>query len=154
MLTRVLLVHMFWSAVVVLALAALVGGLLGGLEVAGAVLLGGALVAGSGAGQIWLVGQIMDPAQGTPQKAMAGLMLVFKLVVVGAALWWILSTLQPDGLGLVGGMCAGLASLVFGLNRGSMSQEGQAAMNAAEEEIARAEAARNEAEEDDAPGPG
>lgn len=152
MLTQILQTHLLRTGAVVVGVTAGLAYLLAGPSAAWAVVLGGVLVGGSGAVQIWIVGQLIDPLQEGSKKAVAGVMLLFKLVAVAGLLWWILSSLGPDLLGLMVGMCAGLVSLVLGLKRGSMSQEGQQAIEAAEQAIAREEETRkaaSEAEDDD-----
>ncbi|MEO1228636.1 MAG: hypothetical protein AAFZ18_07010, partial [Myxococcota bacterium] len=116
MLTQVLLTYMLRTAAVMVPAAALLGLLLGGPEIALAVGLGGAVVGGSGAVQIWLVGMLLDPTQGTPQKVVAGTMLLFKLVFVLGVLWWVMNAAGPDALGLAAGMATGLAALVIGVH--------------------------------------
>lgn len=147
MLTQVLLSSMLRTAAVLVPVTTVLALMLGGPELALAAVLGGAVMSGSGAVQIWLVGMILDPAQGTPQKVVAGVMLLFKLVLVAGVLWWILNTAGPDGMGLVLGMGAGLASLVIGVHRGSMSQAGQQAIKDLEREIARAESEKDDPED-------
>ncbi len=136
MLTRILLLAMLRSAAVIVGVGVALAFLLGGPDVAIGVALGGALVGGSGAVQIWLVGQLFDPDQGTPQKVVMGTLLVLKLVAVGGALWWVLARMQPHEVGLLVGMGLGLASLVVGVNQGSMTKEAQAAMDDASRRIA------------------
>lgn len=135
MLTRVLLGHTAAAVAVVVGAGAAVTWLLAGSDAAVAFAIGGLLVGGSGALQVWLVGFLLDPDQGTPQKAAAGLVLVFKLVLVGAILWGLLTRTHPEPLGLLVGMAVGLAAVVFGVNRGSASPGGVSAIEDAERKI-------------------
>lgn len=135
MLTRILLLSLLRTAALLVGASTVLAYLIAGPDVAYAFLIGGLLVGGSGAVQIWLVGYLLDPNHGTPQKVMCGTFLMFKLVLVGGVLWWILTEIGPDETGLLMGMGVGLMSLVLGVNRGSMSQEGLAAMERAEDEI-------------------
>lgn len=135
MLTRVLLADTAKAVAVVIGGGALVVALLAGGEAALAFLVGGLLVGGSGALQIWLVGFLLDPDQGTPQKVAAGLVLLFKLLLVGAILWGLLTRANPQPLGLLAGMAVGLGAVVFGVNRASNSEAGRSAIAEAEAKI-------------------
>lgn len=136
MLTQVLLRHMLRTAAVIVGVGAALGFLFGGFELAGAIALGGILVGGSGALQIWLVGILFDPDQGTPQKLVVGVLLMLKLLFVGVILWAALTRWNPHQVGLLIGMGLGLVSLVAGVSRGSTSREGLDAMEAEERKIA------------------
>lgn len=135
MLTRVLLGHTARTLFVAVGVGAGVAWLLRGSDAAIAFLLGGLLVGGSGALQIWLVGFLLDPDQGTPQKLVAGSVLTGKLVLVGAILWGLLNRSNPEPLSLMVGMAVGLGAVVFGVNRGSGSREGVSAIEDAERKI-------------------
>lgn len=135
-LTRTLLKSMLTTAAVIVGVGFLVSWLLFGEATALAVLIGGLVVGGSGALQIWMVGFLLDPDQPTPQKAAVGLLLVFKLVLVAAILWGVMTRLSPDGVGLLIGMALGLGSLVMGVSRASGSPEAEAAMEEARRKIA------------------
>ena len=135
MLTRILLTYMLRTAALVVGLGAVVGYLVGGWGFAAAVLWGGAIVGGSGAVQIWLVGVLFDPEQGTPTKVVTGTLLLLKLLLVAGVLWWVLSRTNPDQVGLLLGMGLGLAGLVVGVHRGSSSRAGRQAMDDASQEI-------------------
>ena len=58
------------------------------------------------------------------------------VVIVAALLWACLSIWAIDQLGLLIGMAVGIGALVLGLNRGSTSEAGLAAIREAEERIA------------------
>ena len=136
MLTRILLQYMARTALALVAVSVAVAYLLGGEDIAWSVGLGAVLVATSGAAQIWLVGFLLNPDVGTPQKLVSGFFLVFKLLIVCAVFWWVLTYTNPNQLGFLLGMGVGLASLVIGVQRGSSSAEGIAAANEAEQKIA------------------
>lgn len=135
MLTRLLLLSMLRTLAVCLGVGILIGFLGGGSSFAVAIAIGGLLVGGSGALQIWLVGVLLDPAYGTPQKVATGLFLTLKLVLVGGVLWWVLSRHSPHAVGLLVGMGLGLASLVAGVHRAASSDAGLAAMEDAASKI-------------------
>jgi hypothetical protein len=100
------------------------------------VMVGGGIIVLSGGGLVLIVGRLLDPTVSSTTKGVFTLVLVGKLTIVAGLLWACLSIWAIDQLGLLIGMGVGLGALVLGLNRGSTSEAGQAAIRAAEERIA------------------
>lgn len=143
-MTQILLRYLLRSAAVLLPLAAIIAWIAAGSEAAFGVLVGGVFAALDGAGLIYLVGQLLEP-NATRSKGLLFAILFGKLILVAFALWAALTWFNVSGLGIVIGVGVALASLVYGVNRGSSSKEGQAAMAADEARIAQ-ELADNDAE--------
>ena len=136
MLTKILLNYLRNTSLVLIVVGTAIAFLLGGVSSAIAFFIGAALVLGSGALQVWLVGMLLDEEVVGSRKAVVGLLLVCKLFVVAAILWGILVRVGPDALGLLVGMGVGLAGLVISLNQGSQSPQGISEINRRTEKIA------------------
>lgn len=136
MLSNVLLAYVLRYAAIGVGGAALALTFLMGADVGIGVMAGGGLIVLSGGGLVFLVGRLMDPTVPGKTKGVFIGLLMGKLTIVAGLLWACLAIWAVDGVGLMIGMGVGIASLVFGLNRGSTSEEGLAAIREAENRIA------------------
>ena len=103
---------------------------------AGAVLAAGALSGVSFVGLAFIVGRLLDSQ--TPAGSKAGLagMLIAKMAVVAGGLYFLIVQVEISPLGTSFGIGAAILGLTIGLNRGTASPEGQAAMDAESRRIA------------------
>lgn len=136
MLTRVLLTYYAKAALGLLTVGFGLTYMILGDASAIAFLAAAAVMLGGGVVQIWMAGKLLDPRGSTASKASVTFVLLGKLAILGALLWYLINIRQLDGVGVIVGMGFGLASLVVGVNWGSTSPEGQQAISEAEREIA------------------
>ena len=117
-----------------------------GLEHGAAVLASGALSGVSFVGLAFIVGRLLDSQ--TPAGSKAGLagMLIAKMTLVAGGLYFLIVEVKISPMGTSFGIGAAILGLTIGLNRGTASPEGQAAMDAESRRIA--EQMREESESD------
>lgn len=136
MLSNVLLVHVLRLSSAVLGAITAAIWLVWGQDPALGFITGGVLMVFDGVALIFLVGRLLDPGVSGTTKGFFTLLLIGKLTIVAGLLWASLSVWGVHELGLLVGLGIGLMLLVWGVNRGSTSQEGLDAIREAEARIA------------------
>lgn len=136
MLTRVLLKHFASTTLLLLGLATAVAFFVLGEAAAQAVLAAGLVASLNGAGLIWVVGVLIDPRGSTSGKATVLVVLLGKLALTLGLLYWLFAIKGMHQIGMVVGIGVAVLGLVLGVNRGSVSPEGRAAIAETEKEIA------------------
>jgi hypothetical protein len=117
-----------------------------GIDHALAVGAAGTLAGVSFVGLVFIVGRLLDSR--TPAGSKAGLtgMLIAKMGIVAGGFYYLIVEMGISPLGTSFGIGAAILGLTIGLNRGTASPEGQAAMDAESQRIA--EQMREESESD------
>lgn len=132
-MTDILLRHLMKAAAVFVPVALAIAYFAFGESLVVGVATGAALGLLSGAGLVYVVGQLLEPNE-KRSKGLLFLLLFGKLALVGVLLWAALHA-GVSAVGILSGIAVALAALVVGLNRGSTSEEGVRAMAVEEARI-------------------
>lgn len=133
-MNEILIRHVLRTAALFVPIAIAIAFFAFGESVALGTIVGATLALINMVGLVWVIGKLLDPKT-TVGKPLLYILLCGKLLLVAGLFWISLAILKISGEGTLIGIGAAISSVVLGLNRGSMSAEGQAAMNAEEARI-------------------
>jgi hypothetical protein len=136
-LTNVLLAHVAKASAMVVLPAAVLAWLLLGADAAIGLTGGAFITIADMTAMIFLFGELLRSGPSRERKILYTILIVLKLVVVGALLWLALSRFGLSPLGVVLGIGVGLLATVIGASWGSSSRAGQEAIAKAEADIAK-----------------
>ena len=138
-MTAVLLRYGGRTSVALVAVVFFLGWFALGEATALGVAVGGVLATANFMVLVYAVGRLLDTSVRAKKKASLVLLMLGKMVFAAAVFWWVL-TYQSERvapLGLVVGIGVAIGGFTYGLLRANNSAEGEAAIQAEEQRIAR-----------------